>query len=69
MRHQQAVELLLDQLRRLAAQYDLRTAQVGLEFIQRRFDLPAFVIGLELFFPAVLSAAPTITVQVAGAPS
>jgi hypothetical protein len=34
MRHQQAKELLPDQFRRLAAQYNLSAAQVGLQFVQ-----------------------------------
>ena len=34
MRHQQTEELLLDQFWRLAAQYNLGAAQVGLQFVQ-----------------------------------
>ena len=50
MRHQQTIELLLDQFRRLTPQYDLRPAQMGLEFIERRLDLPALVIQSRQFF-------------------
>jgi hypothetical protein len=38
VRHQETVELLLDQLRRLAAQHNLRPAQMGFQFVQRRLS-------------------------------
>jgi len=44
MRHQQTEELLLDQFWRLAAQYNLSAAQMGLQFVQSGFDLPTLVI-------------------------
>ena len=44
VRHHQAVELLPDQVRGLAAQDQLGAAQVGLEFGQSGLDLPALVI-------------------------
>ena len=44
VRHQQAVELLANQFRRLAPQYDLGPAQMGLQLIQGRLDLPALVV-------------------------
>ena len=50
MRHQQTIELLLDQFRRLAPHHDLRPAQKGLEFIERRLDLPALVVQSRQFF-------------------
>jgi len=50
MRPHQTIELLLDQFRRLAPQYDLRPAQMGLEFIERRLDLPALVVLSRQFF-------------------
>ncbi len=50
MRHQQAVELLLDEFRSLAPQHDPRPAQVGLEFIECGLDLPALVIQGRQFF-------------------
>jgi hypothetical protein len=34
MRHQETVELLLDEFRRLTPQCDLRPAQLGVEFIE-----------------------------------
>ena len=40
MQHHQAEEFLPDQFRRLAAQHDLGAADVGLQFIQRGFDIP-----------------------------
>ena len=39
MRHQQTEELLLDQFRRLAAQYNLSAAQMGFQFVQRLNDI------------------------------
>ena len=44
MREQQPIALLAHQFRRLAAEHDPRAAQVGLEFRQRRFDLPPLVL-------------------------
>jgi hypothetical protein len=35
MRHQEAIELLSHQIRRLTAQDDLRSPQVSFEFIER----------------------------------
>ena len=32
--HHEAIELLLDEVRSFAAQHDLRTAQMGFQFIQ-----------------------------------
>src|SRR5271167_1737337 len=49
MRHQQTIELLPYQIRRLTAQDDMSAPQVSLEFIERRFDLPAFVIERRQF--------------------
>ncbi len=40
----QTVELLPDQIGRFTAQDDMRAPQVGLEFVERGFDLPALVI-------------------------
>ena len=40
VRHQQPVELLADQFRGLAAQHDLRAAQMRFEFIKRCLNLP-----------------------------
>src|ERR1039458_6105109 len=42
--HHQAVELLTHQIGGFAAQHDLGSAEVGLEFIERGVDLPALVI-------------------------
>ena len=50
MRHQQTEELLLDQFWRLAAQYNLRAAQMGLQFVQSGFDFPTLVIEGGQFF-------------------
>ena len=44
VRQEQPIELLTDQVRGLAAQHDLRAAQVGLQFVERRLDLPALVV-------------------------
>ena len=44
MRPHPAVELLLHQLWRLAAQHPPALPQVGLEFVEHRLDLPALVI-------------------------
>jgi hypothetical protein len=41
MGQQQAVELLLDQVRRLAPQDDAGAPQVRLDLVERRLDLPA----------------------------
>src|SRR5271170_2496626 len=49
MRHHQTEEFLPDQFRRLAAQHDLGAADVGLQFIQRGFDLPALMIERRQF--------------------
>ena len=38
--HHEPIELLLDEVRGLAAQDDSRTAQVGLELVECRLDLP-----------------------------
>ena len=46
---QKTIELLPHQIRRLAAQDDMRSPQVGLEFVERGFDLPAFVIERRQF--------------------
>ena len=43
MGHQQPLESLPHQLRGLAAQHDPRPAPMGLELVQRPFDLPAWV--------------------------
>jgi hypothetical protein len=42
--HHEAIELLPNQVWGLAAQYDLGASQMGLEFIQRRFNLSPLVI-------------------------
>ena len=42
--HHEPVEFLTHQIRRLAAQDDLGAAQVGLQFVERGFDLPSLVI-------------------------
>ena len=42
--HRQAVELLAHQLEGFAAQNDLGAAQMGLQLIKRRLDLPALMI-------------------------
>src|ERR1039457_98529 len=42
--HHEAVELLAHQIGRFAAQHDLGAAQVGLEFIECGFYLPALMI-------------------------
>ncbi len=55
MRHQQPEEFLLDQIRRLAAQDDLCTAQVRLQFVQGRLDFPALVIECRQLFCGSLS--------------
>ena len=44
VRHQQPVELLLDQFRGLAAEHDPGSPQMRLQLIQRRFHLPALLI-------------------------
>ena len=44
VRQHQAPELLTYQLGRFAAQHNPRAAQVGLQLVERRFDLPALVI-------------------------
>ncbi len=44
VRHHQTVELLPDQVGGFAAQDDLGATQVGLQFGQSGFDLPALVI-------------------------
>src|SRR5664279_287035 len=44
MSHQEAVELLAHQIRPLAAQDYASSPQVGFQFIQGRFNLPAFVV-------------------------
>ena len=44
VRHQQTIEFLLDEFRRLAAKDNLCTAQMRFEFVQGDFDFPAFVI-------------------------
>ena len=44
VRQHQAPELLAHQVGRFAAQDDPGAAQVRLEFIQSRFDLPAFLV-------------------------
>ena len=44
MSQQQPVELLTHQFRRFAAQDDTRSPQMGLQFVQGRFGLPAFMI-------------------------
>ena len=44
MGQQEAVEFLAHEFRGFAAQDDTRPAQVRLEFVQRVFDFPAFVI-------------------------
>ena len=54
VRHHQAVELLADQVWGFTAQDDLGAAQVGLQFGQGGFDLPALVIeGGEFGRPAL----------------
>src|ERR1035438_7579408 len=42
--HQESVEFLTHQVGGFAAQHDPGTAQVGLEFVERGFYLPALVI-------------------------
>ena len=42
--HHEAVELLADEVRRLAAQDDPGAPQMGLEFVERGFDFPALMI-------------------------
>ena len=44
MSHQQAIELLPDQVRRLAPQNDAGPPQMGLELIESGFDLPPVVV-------------------------
>ena len=44
VRQEQPVELLPDQIRGLAAQHDGRPAQVRLQFVEGRLNLPALVI-------------------------
>jgi hypothetical protein len=44
VRQHQAVELLPHQLRGLAPQHDPGAAQVRLEFVEGRLDLPALVV-------------------------
>src|ERR1035437_4314387 len=49
MRHQQTVELLSYQVRRLAPQNDARSPQMSLEFVECGFDFPTFVIDRRQF--------------------
>ena len=42
---QEAIELLLEEVRRFAEQHDLRTAQMGFQFIQGGLDLPTFMVS------------------------
>ena len=42
--HQEAVELLPDQVGSLAAQHNLGAAEVSFQFVQGGFDFPPFVI-------------------------
>ena len=49
MRHHQPVEFLPHQVGGLAAQDDLGAAQVGLQFVQGGFDLPALVVERRQF--------------------
>jgi len=44
MRHQEAVELLAYQVRGLAAQNNVGTAQMGFELTECRLDFPAFMV-------------------------
>jgi len=44
VRHQESVELLAHKVGGFAAQHDLGTAQVGLEFVERGLDLPSLMI-------------------------
>jgi len=50
VRHHETVEFLAHQIGGLAAQNDASPAQVGLELIERRFDLPPFVVESRQFF-------------------
>ena len=42
--HHQSIELLTYQIGGLAAQHDVSTAQMSLEFVKRGFYLPSLVI-------------------------
>ena len=44
VRQQKTIELLPHQFRSLAAQHDLTSAEMGLQFVKRVFDLPSLVI-------------------------
>ena len=44
VRHQEAIELLADQIRGLAPQHDPGAAQMGLELGKRGFDGPALMV-------------------------
>jgi len=48
--HHEAVELLAHKIGGFAAKHDLGAAQMGLEFVEGSFDLPAFVIEGSKFF-------------------
>jgi hypothetical protein len=50
VRHQQTEKLLLDQLRRLAAQHDLSSAKMCFQLVQRSFDFPPLMIERRQFF-------------------
>ena len=52
VRHEQAVEFLLYQFRCLAAQNDLSTPQVCLQFVQGVLDFPTLVIDCSQFSAA-----------------
>jgi len=47
--HHTPVELLTYQIGRFAAQDELGSAQMGLQFVERGFDLPTFVIKRRQF--------------------
>ncbi len=48
--HHEAVEFLAHQIGGFAAQHDVGTAQMSLEFVERSFYLPALVIEGSQFF-------------------
>ena len=50
MSHHEAIELLTYQIGAFTAQNDLGSAQMGLEFIEGRFNLPSFMVKGGQFF-------------------
>ena len=61
--HKQAPELLLHQLRRLAAEHDLSAAQMRLEFVQGGFYLPALVVEGRQFWGRGLAASRMVVIN------